>query len=139
MPPRKWPQLRNEVRVWQESHVEHQIGVVRYTVLETETDGRDKNRRRLGGLRLKCLVNMRPQFMNIEFGCIQYNVCNSPDRSQSASLAGKRFLFRVIGPEWMRPPRLAITAEQDVILRFQEYQRRVVFSSQFAENCWELL
>src|SRR6185369_17456761 len=101
--------------------------------------GRDKNRRRLGRLRLKCLVNMRPQLMNIELGCIQYNVCDSPDRSQSASLAGQRFLHRVIGPEWMRPPRLAITAEQDVILRFQKYQRRVVFASQFSKDCRELL
>src|SRR5438874_467361 len=62
---RQWTKLRNKMRVRQKTHIEYQVGIVRHSVLETETDARNKDRLAARAF-LKLVNNVRAQFVDVE-------------------------------------------------------------------------
>src|SRR5947207_11261771 len=53
------------MRVRQKTHIEYQVGIVRHSVLETETDARNKDRLAAWAF-LKLVNNVRAQFVDVE-------------------------------------------------------------------------
>ena len=64
---RQWAEFGNEVGVGEKTNVENQIGILGHPLTEAETDTGDKDALVGRFFLLKALVDVRAQFMNVEF------------------------------------------------------------------------
>src|SRR3984885_4121112 len=113
-------ELRHEMRIGQEPHVEHQIGIVGHAVFESEADAGDENSLLCArGSVLKAVGQVRAQFVNVEFRGVDDEVSDRADGAQMAPFGRQGSAYGSAGSEGMRTARLAESAEQDWIARFE--------------------
>ncbi len=73
------------MRVREKANIENQVGVFGHSLAETETDARDENAF-VGRLFLKAFVDVRTQFVNIEFRSVDDEIGQSPNGSEMTAL-----------------------------------------------------
>src|SRR6185437_2200870 len=58
--------------------------------------------------------------MDVELRSIDYQVSNGSNMLQMTAFLAQRSFDRAVGTQWMWPPRLAVTAQQDFIRGLEE-------------------
>src|ERR1700678_3373234 len=78
--------LRNEVRIGEKTHIEYQVSIVGQSVLVSKTHTGYEDCLLAAGVLLKAVRQMRPQFMHIKFGSVDYQIGDCPNRPQMPPL-----------------------------------------------------
>src|SRR5207248_3926396 len=73
-------ELRNVIRIWKKTYVEHKVAVGRDSVAKTEAVNVDQNLLRVLRV-LKFVRNQAPKLMNVQLGCVNAKICQSANRS----------------------------------------------------------
>src|SRR5437763_15989050 len=108
------PQLRYEVRVRQEAHIEYEIGVVRNALPVTEAYGGDED----VFCRCRCLEaidDVRAQFVNRELGSVYDDVGLCANRRQDLAFELDSCLHRLLGAKRMRTAGFAEATNQRLV------------------------
>src|SRR6478752_8665009 len=115
-------QLGDPVRVGQEAHVGHPVGVDGDAVLEAEADDRDLEARRRG--RAEQLGDPVLQLVDVEVGGVEQHVGIATDVGHRAALALQTVEQASATLEGVRPAGSLLATHQHLLGRLEEEQRR---------------
>src|SRR4051794_29107835 len=130
MPSGQVLELRDVVRIRQESYIKHQIAVIRDTVAEPKAGHIDENVF-AGSAAFEVLGDDIAQFVDGELGCIDGVVGQGADRLQFLALMLQALHHRLAGAKRVRPARLAETPRKRFVGSFQEHEAYRKFPPQF--------
>src|SRR3954464_7569129 len=107
-------QLRDEVRIRQEAHIEDEISIVRNALAVSEADCRDEDTFP-GSCGLKTFNDVRAQLVHGELRGIDNDVCFRADRRKDPALELDSGFDRLLGAERMRAAGLAEAADESFV------------------------
>src|SRR5579864_6765349 len=108
------PKLRHEVRIRQEANIKDEVGVLGNALPETEADAGDQNAL-LRRLLMKAFVNMRAEFVHVEFRSVDDKIREPANCSEVTTFLFQSGFHGCVGAERMRTAGLAESAQQDGI------------------------
>ena len=137
VPAAKVPQARNEMRIRQKAHVEHQVRVGRNTIAKSEADNGNQQWPAAGIL--KSVNDELAQLVNVELRGVNDDVGEATDRAPCRWRSNRiPWAIESVLAQRMRTARFAEATKQDFVARFDKYQGRGMFSRELAVDTGEL-
>ena len=124
------------MRIGQKTHVEHQVRIRGNAVAKSEAH--HGNQQRPPPRILKAVNDELAQLVNVEFGGVNDDIRETPDRRHPPPLQADSFGDGIIGTERMRTARFAEPPHQRFVARFDEHERRGMFGGELAVNPGQL-